>query len=212
MRLGEDPLRNHVEATAKILDAQGRIPVAPDCLGGKTLTALLASGEVNVTIDRKYPQAIGVNGIMERVGIWGNCAWDVIVNDHAHSSFFTSDFPAAIELSRDPRILNRLVPLAPDLAVRIRPDLSAKKLAGDFAFPAFRCRPIAPKHEVIRAINRATVQCAEELVFFRDQSDWVAPFLAKNRVFRLEPRTTQIPVDRGFMNISTMRIAPSQPQ
>jgi hypothetical protein len=59
---------------------------------------------------------------MERVNIWGNSAWDIIVNEHDKgSSFFTSDFANGIELSDDPRIINRLMPLAPDLAVRISP-------------------------------------------------------------------------------------------
>jgi hypothetical protein len=210
MRLGADPLRSSVEATAKILDAQGQIPRAPESLGGKTITDLLADGIVNVAIDGKYPQAMGINGVMDRLGIWANCPWDVIVNNDARSPFFTSDFPTAIERSRDPRILNRIVPLAPDLAVRIRPDFSAKELRRDLSFPAFRCRTITPKHGAVRTINMAIVQCAEELVFFRDQSDWVPAFLGKNRAFRLDTETTQIPVDRGFMNISTMRVKPFQ--
>jgi Protein of unknown function (DUF4238) len=208
MRLGADPLRNSVEATAKILDAQGQIPRAPDALGGKTITDLLADGIVNVTIDEKYPQAIGINGVMERLGIWGNCHWDVIVNDDANSPFFTSDFPTAIERSSDPRILNRIVPLAPDIAIRIQPNFAAKESRGDLSFPAFRCRAMTANHQVIRGINMAIVQCAEDLVFFRDQNAWVAAFLGKNRAFRIEPETAQIPVDRGFMNVSTMRIKP----
>ena len=104
------------------------------------------------------------------------------------------------------RVLDRIVPLAPDLAVRIRPDLATKKLRGDLSFSAFRSRTIIAKNDVVCAMNRATVQCAEELVFFRDQSAWVAPFLGKNRAFRLEPLTVQIPVAHGFMNVSTMRI------
>jgi len=43
MRLGTDPLRNAVEATAKVLDAQGQIPRAPAALGGEAITDLLSA-------------------------------------------------------------------------------------------------------------------------------------------------------------------------
>jgi len=207
MRLHSDPLRNSVEATGKILDSQGGIPRAPDALGGKTFTELIENGEIEVAIDGKYPQALGVSGIMSRVGIWGNCNWDIIVNNDAQNSpFFTTDFPGAIERSDDPRILNRLVPLAPDLAVRIRPNFAAKDLEEDLSFPAFGCRMVRPKPRDIRAINRSIVQCAEELVFFRDHEKWVEPFLNKNRTYRIGPGTTQLQTDQGFVLVSTMRI------
>jgi hypothetical protein len=44
--------------------------------------------------------------------------------DSNDSLFFTSDFPAAIEKTDDLRILNRIVPLAPNLVLRIRPNLT----------------------------------------------------------------------------------------
>ena len=210
MRLGSYPLRTSVEATAKILDSRGLIPRAPQALGGKTMTELLTDGDVQVTIDGKYPQAIGISAIMDRVGILGNSTWDVIISDSGQSPFFTSDFPTAIERSDDPRILNRIAPLAPDLVVRIRPDLAAKELRGDFSFPKFRFRTISPKNSETRLINQTIVRCAEQLVFFRDQADWVAPFLNRNRTFQIQPETIQIPVERGFMNVSTMRTRRAQ--
>lgn len=207
MRLHTDPLRSSVEATGKILDSQGQIPRAPVALGEKTFTELLASAEIEVTVDQKCPQALGISGILDRVGIWGNSNWDIILNEDAlRSPFFTSDFPGAIEQSDNPGILNRIVPLAPDLAIRIRPNFAARELRQDLSFRAFGCRVIKPKFRDIRSVNQSIVRCAEELVFFRDRCDWIESFLNKNRNFRIEPDTAQIERGRGFALVSTMRI------
>ena len=163
--------------------------------------------ESKTTIDEKCPQALGISGIMQRVNIWGNSAWDILVNEDAKNSpFFTSDFASGIELSDDPRIINRLVPLAPDLALRIRPDLGARDLNMDASFKAFRCRLLTPSRNEVHAINQIIVRCGEELVFFRDNHDWVEPFLNKHRSFRIEPVTTEIKTPTGYALVSTIRI------
>jgi hypothetical protein len=206
MRLGADPLRSSVKATAKILDRQGKIPRAPEELGQRSISDLIDSGEVLINIDEKYPQAIGITQILDRLGIWANCAWELIHNDHQSSPFFTSDFASAIERSDDPRILNRLVPLTPDFAIRIRPSFNAKKHRKDFEFPKFQCRTIRAEHQEVRSINEAIVRCAENFIFFRQRQNWVEPFLKKNKGYWIEPHTIEIPVERGFLNVSTMRI------
>lgn len=209
MRIGSGPLRSAVEATGKILDASGEIPRAPEVLGGKSYTELIESGDIKTNIDEKYPQALGVDGIMDRVKIWGNSAWEIIVNEHANDSpFFTSDFASGIELSDDPRIVNRLIPLAPDLALRICPDLTAQDPSRDLTFRGFRCRLLALPRSGIRSINESIVRCGEELVFFRDKQDWMPRFLNKNRNFRVEPMTAEIKTSTGYMLVSTVRIKP----
>ena len=212
MRLGSDLLRSTIETTVKILDKQGKMPNAPEEFGSKAISELIDDGTVVVNIDNKYPQALGINQIMDRVRIWGNSSWDLIHNGDQASPFFTSDFASAIEVSNDPRILNRLVPLAPDFAIRIRPDLNARHRQCDHSFPAFRYQTLRPDNSGIRKINAAIVQCAEGLVFFRDQREWSARFLEKNRHYWIEPNTTQIPVNKGFMNVSTMRIKRKPPE
>ncbi len=150
----------------------------------------MENGDINVTIDEKYPQALGINGIMERVNIWGNSAWDIIVNEHDKgSSFFTSDFANGIELSDDPRIINRLMPLAPDLAVRISPGSCC---------PGFE--------HGLRLFAVACLRLPEELVFFRDNHEWVERFLNKNRSYRVEPITTEIKTPTGYALVSTIRV------
>jgi hypothetical protein len=93
-------------------------------LGNTSLTKLLRDGAVEVTVDPKFPQAIGLESILQSVTTFGNFKWRILPNDSNDSLFFTSDFPAAIEKTDDLRILNRIVPLAPNLVLRIRPNLT----------------------------------------------------------------------------------------
>lgn len=207
MRLNGEPLRKMVEAEAAILDRQGGLPPPPKVLGGNTISELLAQGKIVVDVDEKYPQALAVAGILGRVSQFGNFHWDIIINDEHGSPFFTSDFPITIEQSSDPRVLNRIVPLAPDLAIRIRPSLARSRDDIDLSFPHFRCRTLRPSHSGIRYINDLIVKCAENFVFYRDDCDWVEPFISKRSQFWIETHSQNIPHGRGYLTWSTMRIA-----
>jgi Protein of unknown function (DUF4238) len=90
------------------------------------------------------------------------------------SPFFTSDFPVAIEKTNDLRVLNRIVPLAPNLAIRIRPDLRVdRERLRDPSFTSFGYRRRSPGRQELMALNRLIVRCAEETVFYRDDHPWV---------------------------------------
>jgi hypothetical protein len=208
MRLGAGPLRKAIEATTAILDSRGELPQAPEELGSKSMSQLLRDGTIKVNVDQKYPQAIGISAILDFVGVFGNSAWELIHNNEPHSPFFTSDFPAAIEPSG--QTLGRVVPLAPDFAVRILPDRTANNARADRTFSAFRSRAVVAKPAVVRAINQTVVRSAEELVFFRDDRDWVCLFLTRNARFRIEVTTQKVPFGRDFLNVSSMGFAPTQ--
>jgi hypothetical protein len=207
MRLGADPLRNAVEATASILDSSGQLPLAPEGLGGKTMSQLISDGVVKINIDPKYPQAVGISTILDRVGIWGNSAWELIQNAEPDSPFFTSDFPAAIARAADGQILWRVVPLTPDFSVRIHPDRVSREMRREMTFPAFRPRVFVAKPSDVRAMNESIARSAEELVFFRDHHDWVVPFLTKNAKFRIEAMTKRVQFGEGVLNVSSMDLA-----
>lgn len=206
MRVSSGPLKSTVEVTADMMDAKGLIPSPPPELGGATLNELLRSGAVNFTIDAKYPQAIGIASILRLAATFGNFKWEVLRNDFADSPFFTSDFPAAIEKSDDPRILNRIIPLSPNLAVRVCPDLAIKRRQTDFSFANFGYRICDISHTELVHLNRLIVRCAEETVFYRDDWPWVKRFVAKNRQYRIEPFTQKLPTPTGTLLISTQRI------
>jgi hypothetical protein len=206
MRIHAAPLKSLVESEAAILDKQGVIEKSPPSLGGKSISELLADGTVHVTVDPKYPQALGISNVMSNVSVFGNAQWEILRNNDAHSPFFTSDFPVAIEPTDDPRILAKLVPLTPDLAVRIIPRIEMSGADLDLSFAKFGHSRRALERQEILEINRLLVRCAEDTVFYRDDQKWIVPFVIKNRHYRIETKVSRLPHGTGFAVVSSQRI------
>jgi hypothetical protein len=207
MRIHTGPLQSMLQSTAAILDKQGLISRAPPELGSKRLTELLRDKAVTFSIDQKYPQALGISTIIGRVSVYGNSAWEVLLNEEPECPYFTSDFPVAIEATGH-RTMNWIVPLTPDLAIRIIPDIRLSGTTPDLSFRKFTSRQRKLGRAEVAEINRLIVRCAEDLVFYRDDRTWTGDFIAKNRHYRIETVTDQIPHHTGFMIISTQRIVP----
>lgn len=206
MRLRSAMMRPIIEEMARRLEAAGKIPTAPAVLGGKTLTELLRSGIVKVEVDKKYPQALGITSVLQHINTFGDFDWDILHNPFADTPFFTSDYPIAIEPGDQPWVRNKIVPLTPHLAVRIRPDPSRKGVSTDFSFPQFRyASAVLDKAEVVE-INQLIVRCAESTVFFRENHSWVTEFVKANAGFRIESHTERIPRGRGMMLMTSERI------
>ncbi len=202
LRIFAEPLKGIVELTAELLDGMGALPAPPPELGGENLTELLKSGAVKAAIDPKYPNAIGVANILQRVAVFGNFTWEVLINEHADCPFLTSDYPVAIETTDDPRLLNRIVPLAPDLAIRIVPNFRLDRRQADFEFRQFKARYRAVARNEVVDINRLIVRSAEDTVFYRDDAPWIPPFIEKNRDFRIEMQNTRVATPAGTMQVS----------
>ena len=158
-------------------------------------------------IDPKYPQAIGIASILSHVITFGNFDWDILLNPFDDSPFFTSDFPVAIEKTEDLRILNRIAPLAPNLAIRIRPDLSLDRERTDFSFSGFWHTIRKLSRQEVMSVNRLIVRCAETAVFFRDDYEWVPKFVKKNAGFHIEPRTRRMPHGNGTLLWFTQEVS-----
>lgn len=193
MRIHSEPLRRVVEDVGMKLDEQGKIPPAPEALGGKQLKELLDEGVVKIEIDPKYPQALGIANVVERTSLFGNSRWEVLINEDSSSPFFTSDHPIPVEPSVDPFVHNRVMPLAPDLAVRIVPNTEMQGQKPDFEFSKFSSvRRKLSGHRILD-VNRLIVRSAEDCVFYKDQHDWIPGFVKKNRYYRLETTTRDAP-------------------
>lgn len=210
MRINSVPLKGVLEIFAKLLEKRGDIPPPPAVLGGKDFADLLDSGKVKFEVDPKFPQAIGVANILQKVALFGNFDWEVLINEHGDCPFFTSDFPVANETTEDMRVLNRIVPLAPNIAVRIRPDINLPRDNADFEFGNFTFERRKVTRPEACAINRLLVQSAEDIVFFRDDRRWVAGFIKKHRHFRIETENIEIPQPKGRLQWSRQVIRPFQ--
>ena len=96
MRISSVPLKETVEETSRILDSLKALPSPPPSLGG-SLTELFNEGKLEINVDPKYPQAIGITSILSLISMFGNFTWDILINSFEDSPFLTSDFPVAIE-------------------------------------------------------------------------------------------------------------------
>jgi hypothetical protein len=170
------------------------------------MTELLADGTVKFVVDPKYPQAIGVTSVMHHVSVFGNSPWEILQNGEADSPFFTSDYPAVIEVFDLNTPINRIVPLAPDLAIRIKPDIRLSRTKPDLTFAKFRGTSRKLKRNEILGLNRLIVQCAEDLILYRDDRAWIEGFVKKNRHYRIEPVTQTLQHGTGDLLVSTQRI------
>jgi hypothetical protein len=205
MRLQASPLRHMVESEAILLERIGKLGPPPPQLGASVFDAL-TSGKLKVTVDEKYPQAIGILNILQSTATLGNFRWEILKNRHTGSPFLTSDYPIAMEMTRDVRVLNRIVPLAPDIAIRIVPSLDLDLGSATFDFKTFRYRVVNVSEGQVQHVNRLIVRCAEDFVFCSQDCDWHKKLTERNRHFGLEMLNDRFPIERGVLLLARQRI------
>jgi hypothetical protein len=143
---------------------------------------------------------------MHQVSVFGNSPWEILHNYETDSPFFTSDYPATIEVTDLNTPINRIIPLAPDIAVRIMPDVNLSGSKPDLSFEKHKSLHRTLKRREVVDLNRLIVRCAEDLVLYRDDQHWIETFIAKNRRYRIETVTQQIAHESGALSISTQRV------
>jgi hypothetical protein len=206
LRLNTGPVKAAVEAMARLADAKGLFNKAPPSLGSKLLTELMNAGELTVGVDPKFPQAFGINSILHHVSTFGNSTWEILRNFQDDTPFFTSDYPIGIEVTGLGTPLHRVVPLAPDLAIRIMSDIKLTRVPDDPTFAKFRSTRRALKRHEIVYLNRLIAQCAEDLIFYCDDIWWTDEFLAKNRRHYIEPVKLSVQQESKQVPMTSQRI------
>ncbi len=206
MRINSAPYKNTVEETAKLVGSWGGIPEPLSELGGESLSELIEEGKVHSKIDPKYPQAQGISSIFNYIRSFGNFKWEILFNALEDNPFLTSDFPVAIEPTSDPRTRARVIPISPTIAVRIIPDIYLDREKFDFAFTNFSCTYKKIDRKQVLAVNRLIVQCAESLVFYRDEYDWIKKFVEKNSKFHIEPEISNLATPDGTLMITRQKV------
>lgn len=207
IRANVAPLKAMVENEIVAADKMGLLPPPPTSIDAKNLSELIEKGLAAVNVDAKFPQAIGIAAIKKRAAMFGNCAWELLRNPFDDSPFVTSDNPVAIEETSDPRVIDKVLPLSPRLAVRIHPDVRLRGREPDPAFGGFRHRITTLRKQEVLGLNTLLVRCAEDCVFFRDDRAWVHAIVKKNRDFRLEVVTEKIKTDGGIATFSRQAIS-----
>jgi Protein of unknown function (DUF4238) len=206
MRIQAEPLKAELDSVARILDRTGMLPPPPAALNGKNIAELLDNGTLRLFVDHKFPQAIGIQNMLGMTAMFGNANWEIMHNHCEDSRFFTSDFPLAIEQSGNSELLNRVLPLTPRLAVRIRANAGLRKRQRDLDFAHFRYRVRTLTRSEVRAVNRLVVQCAEDLILYSDDRPWVKPFVAKYSRYHLRTITERFGDPRAAFLKSRLQI------
>lgn len=210
-RIAKSVIENSLEAYGALMAAKNTHPQSPYL--PETDLSSTSQKPVKIQTNYKYAQSFGITKLMERLYLFGNSTWDIIFNNFSDSAFFTSDYPVAvIESENDPRFKDRIFPLAPDIAIRIRINIDYKYI-GVNRLRTFRYRFVEPGRNAILSINRSIIKCAENNIYYRDECSWVLPFVTKNRFFRVEPALQHIPFgQRDFVTteIAVRRHIPEQ--
>lgn len=205
LRLHAAQLRSEVLSVTDVVEKNEPLISDPELFHGKHVSKLVDEGKVDLWVDPKFPQALGTTRILETISLFGNSRWDIITNC-TRSGFFTSDFPAAIEPQGKFDIVNRIVPLAPDLAIRMIPDVSLRDAKLDFSFSKLRYRFHKASHKDVVCLNRKIVQCAEDFVFSQSWKAWMRDFIMKYGKHYIKADLQRIPTENGFMNVGRLRI------
>ncbi len=199
MRLNNSPTERMIAATIEILDAQGLLPQVPENkLTLRTATELIKFGAAEIVVDPKYPQAVSLSSVFRHISMIGNLRWEIIHNSHVGASFFSSDFPSAIEMNSRGKLSSRIYPLAPDLAIRLLLPGTRRRYE-DLKFSDFQWRKLYPPRAEVVSINRQLIKCAEEHVFFRDNEPWIPHYVKKYSQYNIQGTASNTRTDLGIL-------------
>lgn len=202
MRLGTRSLERLTYTEIELLDREGMLGPAPAELGGKTATELLQNGDIIIETDPKFPQAMGISGVVELMRAFATFHWDILINRQSDKfPFLTSDYPAAIEGVGRQIPAVRIVPLRPDLAIRIMPQIRPPNQPGLFAAFRYKLRKVSPSE--VHKINTAIVRCAENIVFSPIRAGGIARLVRINAKYRIELEHTRTPQGTGFILLNS---------
>lgn len=203
MRLGAAYFERLTHTEIELMDRAGMLDDAPPELGGKSATELIQNGVLVVKTDAKFPQAMSISSILEQTKTFASFHWEILLNRNTERfPFLTSDYPAAIEGFGGQMPATRIIPLQPNLAIRILPQIrpiGSAKMANDFRYKIRKVSPIE-----VRTINLSIVRCAENLVFSPVEADWVALLVEKNANFQVELKHERVPKGTGYKLTNSM--------
>ena len=163
--------------------------------------------KIKIKIDRKFAHA---QGMLVLIGILNQfcCSrWVVLINDSS-TPFITSDNPAVLYyIDNNPQIGQIYIPLKPNMAILIAPDLSNEDPNHEdvkrYDHSQYRFGTIKPPY--VEKFNKQIIKSAEKTVIHRCKEDWLKELVKKHRNWRVEAITSYLPTDNGVITISRER-------
>jgi Protein of unknown function (DUF4238) len=171
---------------AVILDRRGLLPGS----NAMRFTRRLAGGSLDFRVDGRFSQAVLAENMQGTIGLLTHGDWEILHNRFPDSPFFSSDYPIALEPSgTDSRINNKVIPLTPFMAIRIKPRADTKR--HDEPFTDLTVRRRAVSRGEVKQINSLIVRSAEEVVVYLGQHKWVLDFVDRNRKYWIDGVVTR---------------------
>ncbi len=156
----------------------------------KMIARGLERGAVDFKVDGRYSQAIEAEDMDKVIGLLTHGDWEVLHNRFSDNPFYTSDYPIALEVSKTiPWINNKIIPLSPSLAIRIKPRTDTKRQEQPFVNLSVKRRALSRGE--VKMINTLVVRSAEEIVVYLKEHDWTLDFINRNRYFWIDGVVTK---------------------
>lgn len=207
MRLNSVPMEETLKSVVRGMESGGLFSHIPYPMDGKSITDLMAEGLIDLKVDPKYPQAIGISSIFSMLFTLGNFDWNIMHNPFsADTPFITSDYPIAITEGYDNIVLDKVIPLSIDLALRISPNVNIipKKIRSNFNQLRFR-KSFLSREEVLE-VNQLVVRCAETEVYFARTHDWITQLVKANARFRIETTVENFRFGSGMLQKASLSV------
>ncbi len=208
VRIATEWVTNAHRTAISAVEDFGYLPPIPAGLQqfGGSIKDLLEVGAVELNVDSKYAQSIGISQILKQTSIFGNAKWEFLVSNDAQTTFLTSDFPLIAE--HNTKSMNWTFPLSPEIALKVTPNLQMKKLDPDLNF-SFN-ETVFTKYSAakVRALNKFIVMAAEDFVFSSSKETWLSNFVRKNRNFRTGVKHWPLELDETYGLAQRVQIIP----
>jgi Protein of unknown function (DUF4238) len=205
-RILSSPIRETYLNAIDVLDRDNSIPMLN---GGRKLSTALNCGEIDLKVNPKFAQSFGIGNLQRLINNFGNQRWDIIFNKNTDTPFLTSDFPIVIEDMVGTQFASKMLPLTPNIAIKIYP---TKKYETDstsfYTFTEFRPSYLQISRSQAIDANRKIIRAADDMVFSNHNEHWLEKFISKNRNFRTDVETTNLRGVNSGMIISRPCILP----
>jgi hypothetical protein len=178
----------------------------------KRILATLSTGKVKVATRPDAMRAMRVKHLWELTWALYNSSWVVMTNE-TDTEFLTSDNPVSFDdpgpWRGQPPSLPRYFPLTPRVCLYC---VMRAKQARDTEEPDFARPPQGQIRQAtipirgVRRVNRAIVQCAEDLVFSSDNRSSTAALVAKYARHRVEQDFIEVRTPGSFLLGMRLRV------
>jgi hypothetical protein len=163
--------------------------------------------KIGIEVDREFAHAQGMMTLMGILHRFYCSHWLVLINDSS-TPFITSDNPAVLYYKdNNPQIGQTYIPLKPNMAILITPDLSIERPSDEDVkrYDNSQDRFCIIKPSYVEEFNKQIIKSAEKIVIHQCKEDWLKELVQKYRNWRMEAIISHLPTEKGVFTILRQR-------